>query len=103
MAVITIRPMYGGGLVIGGRVTPVGRQSEAAVVKLNVDATRTACTAFHTSLHMVRLCSDTTCFIEFGAVGSTPTPSATGDILPANVVEYWEIQPVGGILHVIAK
>lgn len=102
MATISIRPMLGGGLVIGGRVMPVGRLADAAEVRLNVDATKTAATAFHTAMGMVRLCSDTTCFYDIGSAAAS-NPSASGVLLPANVVDFVEINPRGAILSVVAK
>ena len=102
MAVISIRPMNGGGLVVHGRTVPVGRLSDADVVRLNVDAVATATTAFHTAMQMVRVCSDTNCWIDI-ASAAVSTPSATGDYLPAGAVEYLEINPRGGVLSVVQK
>lgn len=102
MAVISIRPMVAGGIVVGGKVVPTGRQSDAEEVRLNVDATKTATTAFHTSMNMVRLCSDTTCFVQIGSAAAA-NPSATGWMLPANSIEYPEIVPRGAIVTVVAK
>jgi len=102
MAIISIRPMNGGGLVVHGRTVPVGRMYDADTVHLNVDATATASTAFGTAMNMIRVCSDTNCWIDI-ASAAVGTPSATGDYLPAGAVEYLQVGAGNRVLSVVAK
>ena len=102
MAIISITPMFGAGLVIHGRSTPVGSLTDGDTVYLNVDVTATSSAPLGTAYNMVRLCSDTTCWLDM-ASAAVATPSASGAMLPANATEYLMVRPNGRVISVVAK
>jgi len=70
-----------------------------ATQNVTVGVSSTQSTAFRPQTRQVRLVSDADCYIAFGASATATTSSM---LLPAGVVEYFEVHP-GDLIAVIQK
>jgi len=66
---------------------------------VTIGATSAQSSAFQASTNLIRVVADATCAI---AIGANPTATATNLFLPANVVEYFEVQPGNKIAVITA-
>lgn len=80
---------YGGLVQTSGGVAPHPKEPALASQAVTYTAS-TASAAFGTNTKLVRIISDATAFLKFGAA---PTATANDARLPADVVEYFGVNP----------
>lgn len=77
--------------VVGGSIAAqVAHQPALAEANVTIGAASAASDAFVSNTLLVRLATDTACFVTFGA---DPTATTSKTYLPAGHVEYFKVPP----------
>ena len=74
---------------------PVPYPSASAILafqNITISSSTAQSAAFNAATRLIKVCSDTNCWLNFG--GSSVTATVAQDYLPANTVVYYAVSPV---------